>query len=324
MSRSSHWARHPETATLHGMRLLLAVYRVGGAWPFRLCLAPVVLFYALFHHPARRASADYRRRMHRFNPAFPAPRPWHILRHLWQFATALLDKLAVWMGDITREQVTLHDSAIIDELLERKRGALILTSHLGNFEICQALSESRPGLKLTVLHHTRHAAKFNDVLAQYTRRSPIELLQVTELDIGMAMMLNARIAAGEFVAIAADRVAIGNGRSLERDFLGDRAAFPLGPFALAVALEAPVLSIHSLKQEDRYHIHFETLWQGGAVARSQRNIQRENLASTFVARLEQHCLAAPWQWYNFFPFWDQNPQPDALPPTGHSPTRGKS
>lgn len=308
MRPANHWAERPETATLRGMRLLLTVYRVGGVWPFRLCLAPVVLCYALFHHRARRASADYRRRMHRFNPTFPAPRPWHFLRHLWQFANALLDKLAVWMGDLTRDQVILHDSAIIDDLLDRKQGALILISHLGNFEICQALSETRPRLKLTVLHHTLNATKFNEVLAQYNRESQVELLQVTELDIGTAMRLNAKIAAGEFVAIAADRVAIGNGRSLERDFLGDSAPFPLGPFALAVALEAPVLTIHSLKRDDRYHIHFETLWEGGAVPRSQRSAQREALASAFVARLEHHCLAAPWQWYNFFPFWEQKPQ----------------
>jgi len=304
VSAPEHWAERPETATLRGMRLLVAVYRLGGVWPFRLCLAPVVLCYGLFHRGARQASADYRRRMHRANPAFPPPRPWHFFRHLWEFANALLDKLAVWMGDITRDQVMLHDSRIIDDLLERGQGALILISHLGNFEICQALSETRPGLRLTVLHHTGNAAKFNDVLSRYNRSSQIELLQVTDLDIGTAMRLSGKIADGEFVAIAADRVAIGNGRSLDRNFLGAPARFPLGPFALAVALEAPVLTIHCIERDDHYHIHFETLWQGGAVPRKEREMRRDALADAFVARLEQHCLTAPWQWYNFFPFWE--------------------
>lgn len=303
MSGAQHWARHPETASRHGIRFLIAVYRVAGLWPMRLCLAPVVLWYALFHQPARRASADYRHRMHQVNPDFPASRPWHLLRHLWQFATALLDKFAVWMGDITRDQVTLHNSGLIDDLLDRQQGALILISHLGNFEICQALSETRPRLKLTVLLHTLNAAKFNEALGQYHRDSQIELVQVTDLDIGTAIRLKARIDAGEFVAIAADRVAIGNGRSLERDFLGAAAPFPEGPFALAVALEAPVVTIHSLKHNGRYHIHFDALTPGGPVPRRQRKAQREALASAFVARLEHYCRRAPWQWYNFYPFW---------------------
>lgn len=309
MSDEQHWVRHPETASLHGIRFLIAVYRLAGLWPMRLCLAPVVLCYALFHRSARRASADYRRRMHRFNPAFPAPRPWHLLRHLWQFATSLLDKFAVWMGDITRDQVTLHNGGLIDELLDRQQGALILISHLGNFEICQALSETRPRLKLTVLLHTLNAAKFNAVLGQYQRNSQIELVQVTDLDIGTAIQLKAKIDAGEFVAIAADRAGIGTGRSLERNFLGSAAAFPEGPFALAVALEAPVLAIHSLKQESRYHIHFDELAPGGSLPRSQRRAHREALASAFVARLEHYCLKAPWQWYNFFPFWKSDGAP---------------
>lgn len=303
MSGDQHWAERPETASLRGIRFLVAVYRIAGLWPMRLCLAPVVLCYALFHRPARQASADYRRRMHRFHPDFPAPRPWHLLRHLWQFATALLDKFAVWMGDITRDQVILHNSELIDELLDRRQGALILISHLGNFEICQALSETRPRLRLTVLLHTLNAAKFNAVLEQYNRDSQIELVQVTDLDVGTAIRLKAKMDAGEFVAIAADRVAIGNGRSIERTFLGDTAAFPEGPFALAVALEAPVLTIHSLKHDGRYHIHFDSLTPGGPVPRSQRRAARQALASAFVARLEHHCLNAPWQWYNFFPFW---------------------
>ncbi|MFA5631142.1 MAG: hypothetical protein WC997_06505 [Porticoccaceae bacterium] len=304
MSPADHWAARPETATLRGMRLLIAVYRHGGIWPFRLCLAPVVLCYALFHGRARRASADYRARMHRINPAFPPPRPWHFVRHLWQFANALLDKLAVWMGDITRDRVMLHGSDTIDDLLQRRRGALILISHLGNFEICQALSETRPGLRLTVLHHTANAAKFNAILAQYNRESRIELLQVADLDVATAIRLNEKIGAGEFVAIAADRVAIDNDRSLSLDFLGAPAPFPLGPFALAVALEAPVLTIHCLKHSGRYHIHFDVLWQGGAVPRNRRGAQRHALARAFAARLAHHCLAAPWQWYNFFPFWE--------------------
>lgn len=312
MRFEQHWAQAPESGSVLGMRLLLAVYRIGGIWPFRLLLAPVVLCYGLFHRRARRASRNYRTRMHDCNRAFPAPRPWHCLRHFWNFADALLDKIVVWMGDLTREDVVLHGSHIIDELLATRRGALILISHLGNFEVCQALSRTRPGLRLTVLQHTANAVKFNRVLDEYTNKSRVELLQVTELGIATAMRLQQKIAAGEFVAVAADRVAIANDRAIVCNFLDHPARFPLGPFALAVALEAPVLALNCIKLDGRYHIHFEYLCRGGTVPRQQRSGRRQELAEAYVARLEHFCLLVPWQWYNFFPFWgadDAAPEP---------------
>jgi predicted LPLAT superfamily acyltransferase len=314
MTSESHWAGTRDAGSLLGMRVLVAVYRIGGVWLFRFFLAPVVCCYALLHSRARRASRDYRWRMHRFNPEFPAPRPWHFIRHLWNFAVTLLDKLRVWMGDITREDVVLHNSRIIDELLSSRQGALILISHLGNFEVCQALSESRPGLRLTSLRHTKKAEKFNRILREFNSDSQIELLQVTDLDISAAIRLNERISAGEFIAIAADRIAIDNGRTVVRNFLGYPACFPLGPFALATALQAPVVTIHCIKVAGRYHIHFEYLWRGGAVARTERHKQQDALINIYVERLEYFCQEAPWQWYNFFPFWEptQSLQPSTV------------
>ncbi|MFA5496225.1 MAG: hypothetical protein WC247_15780, partial [Porticoccaceae bacterium] len=259
------------------------------------------------------------------NPAFPRPRPWHVIRHLWSFAVTLHDKFAVWKGELRRDDVALYHSEIIDELLAARRGALILISHLGNFEICQALSQTRPKLRLTVLQHTAHAAKFNRVLGGYNRDSAVELLQVADLDIAAAIRLNEKITAGEFIAIAADRVAIDNAaKSATRDFLGHPAHFPAGPFALAMALQAPVLTVHCIKQGGRYHIHFDYLWRGGAVVRRQRDERRDALIDAYVTRLETFCLAAPWQWYNFFPFWAsaQAPQPGGAPrPPSTRPTK---
>jgi len=302
------------------MRLLLAVYRYGGRWLFRGCLLPVIGFYVVFQRSSYRASRDYLDKMHGANSAFPRPRAWHSFYHLWHFGDALLDKLGVWMGRITRQDVVLHNGHIIDELLARKQGALILISHLGNFEICQALSETRPNLRLAVLHHTQNAMKFNRVLNDYNQGSEVELLQVSDIDIALAMQLSEKISTGQFLAIAADRVAVDNmNRSSTVDFLGHPAAFPTGPFVLATALQAPVLTIHCIRREGRYHIHFEYLWQGGVVARRNRDQKIQDMMKTYVQRLEHYCLKAPWQWYNFYPFWgtgqcaDKNSPGDVAP-----------
>lgn len=312
MASDTHWAQTRETGSLLGMRFLLFVYRYGGRWLFRLCLLPVICFYMIFRPASYRASQDYLLKMCAAKSDFPTPRPWHSFYHLWHFADSLLDKLGVWMGRITRQDVVLHDGEIIDELLASGQGALILISHLGNFEICQALSETRPNLRLTVLHHTANAVKFNQVLSDYNRGSAVDLVQVSDLDMSIAMQLSEKISAGQFIAIAADRVAINNTQRCARlDFLGHPAPFPVGPFVLATALQAPVLTIHCIRQGGRYHIYFEYLWHGGAINRRNRQQQIDNLMQGYVQRLQHYCLQAPWQWYNFYPFWAPQLPPDS-------------
>ena len=301
-----HWSGVKEHGSLIGMRILLGAYKLGGSGLFRLFLFPVILFYSVFHSVARESSLDYRRRMHSINPQFPAPAFGHSFRHIWSFANTLLDKLAVWMGKITRDDVIVHSGELIDDLLARGQGAVMLISHLGNFEVCQALSESRPTLQLTVLHHTKHAEKFNQFLDSNSRDTRVEFMQVSELDVGKAMVLSEKISAGHFIAISADRVPIENAnRAMCKNFLGHPANFPTGPFVLANTLAAPVLSIQCIKQNGVYNIYFELLRDGTKLARKDRQAATDKLLSAYVENLEHYCLKAPWQWYNFYPFWQQ-------------------
>jgi predicted LPLAT superfamily acyltransferase len=301
-----HWAGISEYGSVYGMRFMLAVYSLCGTTVFKICLFPVVLFYTCFHGIARSASFDYRVKMHAFNPDFPAPKFGHSFLHIWSFATALLDKMSVWMGKITRRDVVIHNGEIIDELLDSGQGAVIMISHLGNFEICQALSEDRPRLQLIALQHTKHAEKFNQLLDQHNKGTRVEFMQVTELDVGKAMILSERISQGHFVAISADRVAINNAeRALTKNFLGHPAQFPTGPFVLANTLAAPVLSIQCIKQNGVYNIYFDVLRAAHKFSRKERAIATDNLLAAYVKNLEHYCLKAPWQWYNFYPFWQE-------------------
>jgi predicted LPLAT superfamily acyltransferase len=303
-ANSAHWSQLKEGGSVFGMRLLLLVHRVGGPLAFRILLFPVICYYVLFRRQSYRASHRYLARLHEFNGAIPAPRFWHVFAHFWNFGISMLDKLNVWSGGLTLADVVLHDQQLIEELLRANKGAVILMSHLGNFEICQALSESMPHFKLTVLHHTRHAAKFNSLLNRHKKPSSITLHQVTDIDMGVAMQLGEKVAAGEFLALSADRVAIDNPDSaVTVDFLGYPAPFPSGPFVLSLALQAPIITLFCIKEGGRYHIYFETLWRGGGVRRTERKELLTELIRQYAVRLEYYCRKAPLQWYNFYAFW---------------------
>lgn len=304
-TKSVHWAQLSEAGGLMGMRFLFACFKLGGRPLFKLVLAPVILYFFLFRRQARAASLDYLHRVQRAGGLPPQARLyWLSLQHFWQFGNALVDKLAVWLGKITREQVQIHGDEIIYQLRAQQRGCLLLISHLGNFEVCRCLSARHPGMRLTVLMHTKHAQKFNRLMQEQAGASQVDILQVSEVTPATAMMLSERIERGEFVAIAGDRVAINNPENaLPVDFLGDKAALPVGPFTLACILRAPLISLFCLRETRGYGIYFKALGDDQPVPRRQRQQHLQLLAQAYARELEHHCLRQPLQWFNFFDFW---------------------
>jgi predicted LPLAT superfamily acyltransferase len=43
--------------------------------------------------------------------------------------------------------------------------------------------------------------------------------------------------------------------------------------------------------------------------RATRQEELQRVIKLFASRMEQHCLTFPYQWYNFFDFW-QEPHTD--------------
>ncbi len=318
-SKSGHWSQVSEAGAITGMRFLLGCYKLGGRPLFKLVLLPVISYFFLFRHDARAASIAYLRRIIR-SGALPQTSSvyWLSVRHFWSFANALIDKFAVWMGQIPRAQVEIHNDELIVQQMASKQGAILIMSHLGNFEICRCISSRHGSMRLTVLMHTKHALKFNRLMKEHASGSQLDILQVTEITPATAMMLSERIERGEFIAIAGDRVAVNHPENaLVVDFLGDKALLPIGPFTLAAILRAPLISLFCLRQDKGFHIYFEKLSDAIQVPRKAREAHLNQLAQTYANQLEGHCQRQPLQWFNFFDFWRLHDQ--ALPGNNEPP-----
>ena len=289
-----HWAAINEASFVGGMRLLFWVCRVFGRWPFRVLLYPVLAWYVLTQARARRASSSYLARA-------GAPSGFlGVLRHFGAFAEAILDKMLLWGGLYDFNQVRMHGAEPLWEMIEQRRGALLVCAHLGNLDLCRALSLRTPGLKINVLVHTRHAQAFNAMLAKLDPRSQLNLMQVTEMTPAMAMMLSERIERGEFVVIAGDRVPVSdNPRVAIAPFMGQDAAFPVGPYVMAAVLGCPMYALFATGHE----LHFEHLRERVLLPRRGREAALAELAAQYAARLEHHARRAPLEWFNFYNFW---------------------
>lgn len=298
---TGHWAAINEASFVGGMRLLFWICRVFGRWPFRVVLYPVLMWYVATKPRARRVSRDYLRR------AGAASGLFGVLRHFAAFAETILDKMLIWGGLFDYGRVGVHGAEPLLEMIRQKRGALLVCSHLGNLDLCRAMSLDTPGLKITVLVHTRHAQAFNNMLAKLDPRSQLNLMQVTEMSPATAMELSERIERGEFVVIAGDRVPVSTLSTKPRvalaSFFGQTAAFPVGPYVMASVLGCPLYTMFATRRGERYELHFERLREQVSLPRRGREEALAALAADYAARLEHHARRAPLEWFNFYDFW---------------------
>ncbi|HTD28360.1 MAG TPA: acyltransferase [Xanthomonadaceae bacterium] len=303
---SLHWADIGERTFAIGIRFLGGVYRWFGRVPFRICLYPVLLFYWLTSATARRASMEYLQRIQASHQVFKRePGRRTSLRHFACFAETLLDKTLAMSGRYAFDRVIIYGAEAIVENIEAGQGGLIITAHLGCLELMQASASLRSGLKINILVHTAHAERFNRILAGLNPEAQVQLLQVSAFNAPTAMLLADRVAAGEWIAIAGDRIPVSGDRALRVSFLGKPALFPAGPYLLASLLRCPVYLMACVHEGTGYRASVHKLTDRVLLPRAQREQAMTAYAASFVRWIEERLRESPLDWFNFYAFWDQ-------------------
>ncbi len=298
--RQTHWANVAEAGFAFGTYLLYLVNKFLGRWPFRIVLAPVMLYYIVRHPTARTASRDYFQRLG-FNPS-----TIRSFKHLFGFGETLLDKLLAVAGQYPFHKIRFSGREVMLDSLEQKRGGVLVTAHMGCLEVCRLAAERKNGPRLNVLVHTGNAERFNEVLERLDPNNHVKLIQVTDVAPSTAALLSEKVDNGEFVVIAADRVPLSDssGRTVAVPFLGKEAHFPIGPWVLAGALKCQVILFSVTREDDTYRVRFERLAEKVELPRGKRDEAFKQYAGLFAKKLEGLCRAAPYDWFNFYPFWE--------------------
>ena len=189
-------------------------------------------------------------------------------------------------------------SRIVEGRLAGK-GVLLLTAHLGNWEV--------GGLMLAQVNQPIHVVLVPDIFPgvererrrMHARRGVAEI----RVDHSFVPTLSVLRALGEngIVAMQGDRDFDNTGISVP--FFGRDAFFPRGPLRVAMASGAVVLPAFIVGLPDgRYRAIVEEPLP--IVARGDRDAAlRANLLA-YVALLERYVRRFPEQWYCFYPFWD--------------------
>lgn len=306
-----HWSTTKERGTTFGIQILVWLYRIFGQWLFRVALVPVIAYFIMTASKARNASYEFLQRVNRHNQSSKKVRWYHVYFHFYQFGLLAIDKIRGWLGDVHLKDLVFHNPDVFDKLRKNvsKTGAVFIGSHLGNLELCRAIGATDPSLKINALVFTKHALKFQTAVEKFNPKASINLIQVDTLGPETAIMLKDKVDAGEVVIIVGDRTSISQpGRVNYAPFLGYPAPFSQGPFILASILECPIYLLFCLKQSGQYHVYLEPFADSLKLARRNKSEQLQSIIERYSERLEYYCLKAPYQWFNFFTFWQKDDQ----------------
>jgi KDO2-lipid IV(A) lauroyltransferase len=229
----------------------------------------------------------------------------------WQAATAALRMFAEFARCFTetteyyspRRKPIRFDVSEDDTLaaaLQSGRGAVIVTGHLGNWDIAaKGLRDYGAPVNLVM------AREANATMQQRARDAKEEAgIRVIYSDVSVFSSFNMirALRNNEIVAIQLDRP-VGAGGMRRVEFFGRAALFPSGPFLLARLAGAPVIPVFAPRIGRRhYAIRLGACHEvprdreGGALDRVMREVIRE---------FEAAVGAYPLQWFQFTPFWSK-------------------
>lgn len=308
---SQAWAGLSERGASWGVWITAWVYRLLGRAVCRTMLIPVVAYFFLSGSVQRRASLDYLRRLWRAGHLRRRPALGAVFLHFLSFAYASLDKLVAWTGGIRAQDVEGVHDGLFKDAKANGRGAVVITAHVGNPEVIRAIATVGRRFRVNVLVHTLHAERFNRIIQRFSPDSPVRLVQVTQIDLGVAMRLSEAVARGEWVVIMGDRVAVQSGEktAISVNFLGSPASQPMGPYVLAAALKCPAYTLFCFRDGKRFRVSFELLADPVVLPRRNRDTAVRDHAAVFAQRLEKAVAEAPFQWFNFYDYWAPQGRP---------------
>ncbi|KZX00690.1 acyltransferase [Pseudoalteromonas luteoviolacea] len=303
-----HWSQIGERGSLIGLRFLLGVYKVLGKYPLWVCLFPVVFYFYLTDKNGRSASKQFLKRVSEYQKNNKVTHNQvSVLKHYCTFADAAFDKLDAWLGNIGNNQIVYSCPDAMENIAQQGKGAIFIGSHLGNLEVCRAMNQDRYGTKINVLVFTQHAIKFNQLLKDVADDVDLNMIQVSSVGPDTAMLLKEKVEQGEIVVIVGDRTSQSvAGRVIYSPFLGLEAPFSQGPFILAALLECPIYWLFCFKEGRNFKVCIEHVTDKLKLPRKQRQEVLSDLIASYAGRLEYYAMKYPFQWFNFYDFWQRD------------------
>jgi len=194
----------------------------------------------------------------------------------------------------------VSNKGAITRALEGGKGVILLTAHLGNWELGGMVLKTFR-LPVNIIYFPDRIWGVEKSRRRYRERKGVGQLAIDGSPFSLVSMM-AALRRNEIVCLQGDRNY--GRRGVKVDFFGAPVSFPPGPVMLAMSSKAPLIPIFIIQDDGKgYRFLVENPVPIQETGHREEDIQ-ENLAR--VARiLEEYLEKYPDQWFNYVPYWGE-------------------
>ena len=294
--RTAAWIGSRERGSVTLLRFMAFLSLRLGRNVSRIALYGIAVYFFLFAPGPRRQSRRYLRRA-----LGRTPRAIDGFRHVLNFATSIHDRVYLINEQYEAFRITLSGESHMQAQEERGSGAFLMGAHMGSFEVIGSIGRRRPGLQVSMAMYEDNARKINAILAAINPKATPDIISLGRID--AMLQIAERLDRGAFVGILGDRT-LGGEPVQEVTILGERAYLPTGPMRAAAILRRSVIFMAGLyRGGNHYHVVFEPIADFTSVLPSSRDAAVRAAIERYAKLLDQYCRSDPYNWFNFFDFW---------------------
>jgi predicted LPLAT superfamily acyltransferase len=283
-----------------GLWFFMAFLRLFGLRGAYGLLYIVCLYYVLFDRSLVSSAMPYINR--RFPDCGFLGERLHAYRLFVSQGKQLIDRYAALSGHEAFDFELRGHEEFVSLIRDSKRGAILLASHQGNWQVAMtALEKIGKPVHLVMLPDENPALQSK--LYPVPKAGNIRIISPQQYLGGVVEIVDA-LRKGDVVSIMGDRRY--GGRALEVSFLGDKAWFPYSAFSLAASAECPVVVLRAFKASaHRYVIDVTNVMHPRCEERRNRVRQLQPWVQEFVKLLESFVEEYPYQCFLFHDVWKE-------------------
>ncbi len=271
--------------------------RFGGLYAAYMLLLGVSLHYWLFDKKTVKSSTAYLKR--RFPLDSKAVIRLKVYKLIFNQGKQLIDRAAHTAG-IVKFDINFMGRDILNEIIASKKGFILLTAHAGNWQLAMTeLNMLEKKIFLVILDENNNAVRkalnINDDNSIFGIISP-------EQHLGGIVPVVKELNCGNAVSYMGDRPY--GFESVKIDFMGDKAHFPYGAFAIAAATKVPIVTALASKTGLKtYKVDFTNIIKPEYKSRANKKMQLTEWVQEYADILNNFFQEYPYHCFLFHDVW---------------------
>lgn len=280
--------------TVLGYRIFVFLIQKAGVKSAYFLLYFVASYYFLFLKKSNRSIFYYFNKRLGYS-YFKSKRM--VFKSYYTFGQTIIDKVSISAG--MREKFTYEFDGIesLKKLIAEKKGGILISAHIGNFEIAEHFFEEIDiNFRINLITTDLERSDIKKYLESVTEKPTVNHIIIKD-DLSHIFEINAALDRNELICFTGDRYLEGS-KSLSGILLGKEADFPAGPFLIASRLKVPVVFVYAMKEPNlHYHLY--------AREATVKYRDEKGLLNAYIENVESILQKYPLQWFNYFDFWNQ-------------------